>query len=48
VRSEINRRSKCAMAPNTWNTSSPAALDVSSFSSRLIRLMPRELFLGEY
>ena len=29
VRSEINRRSKCAMAPKTWNTSSPAADEVS-------------------
>ena len=25
VRSEIGRRSKCAMAPKTWNTSSPGA-----------------------
>ena len=25
VRSEMSRRSKCAMEPKTWNTSSPAA-----------------------
>jgi hypothetical protein len=31
VRSEVKRRSKWAIAPNTWNTNSPAALDVSSF-----------------
>jgi len=32
VRSGIRRRSKCAMAPKTWNTSSPAA-DVESIRS---------------
>ena len=37
VPSMIRRRSKCAIAPKTWNTSSPAADEVSSFSSRLIR-----------
>ena len=30
-----------AMAPNAWNTSSPAAGDVSIFSSRLSSAMPR-------
>ena len=34
VRSEISRRSKWAMAPNTWKISSPAAEDVSIFSSK--------------
>ena len=34
VRSEISRRSKCAIAPKTWNTSSPAAEEVSRRSSR--------------
>ena len=29
VRSEMSRRSKCAMEPKTWNTSSPAADEVS-------------------
>ena len=37
VRSEISRRSKWAMAPKTWNTSSLAADEVSIRSSRLIR-----------
>jgi hypothetical protein len=41
VRSAMSRRSKCAMAPNTWNTSSPAAEAVSNRSSRLSRAMPR-------
>ena len=43
VRSEMSRRSKCAMEPKTWNTSSPAADEVSRCSSRLIRWMPRAL-----
>ena len=29
MRSEMSRASKCAMAPKTWNTSSPAADEVS-------------------
>ena len=29
VRSEISRRSKCAVEPKSWNTSSPAAEEVS-------------------
>jgi hypothetical protein len=33
VRSAISRRSKCAMAPNTWKISSPAADEVSIFGS---------------
>lgn len=33
VRSPIRRRSKCAIAPKTWNTSSPAADEVSRRSS---------------
>jgi hypothetical protein len=33
VRSEMSRRSKWAMAPKTWKTSSPAADEVSIFSS---------------
>ena len=33
VRSEMSRRSKCAMEPKTWNTSSPAADEVSRRSS---------------
>ena len=43
VRSEMSRRSKCAMAPKTWTTSSPAADEVSRRSSRLTRWMPRVL-----
>ena len=31
----MSRRSKCAMEPKTWNTSSPAADEVSRRSSRL-------------
>jgi hypothetical protein len=34
VRSAIRRRSKFAIAPNTWRISSPAAEEVSIFSSR--------------
>ena len=43
VRSEMSWRSKCAMEPKTWNTSSPAADEVSRRSLRLIRWMPRGL-----
>ena len=41
VRSAISRRSKWAIAPNTWNTSSPAAEPVSIRSSRLRSAIPR-------
>ena len=37
VRSEISRLSKCAIAANTWNASSPVAEVVSMSSSWLIR-----------
>ena len=37
VHSEMSRRSKWAIAPKTWNTSSPAAEIVSMLSSRLTR-----------
>ena len=43
VRSEMSRRSKCAKEPKTWNTSSPAADEVSRRSLRLTRWMPRVL-----
>ena len=43
VRSEMSRPSKWAIAPNTWNTSSPAAEEESRRSSRLTRWMPRAL-----
>ena len=35
VLSAINLLSKCAIAPNTWNTNSPAAEEVSIFSGSL-------------
>lgn len=46
IRSEISRLSKCAMAPKTWKMNSPAAEEVSIFSSRLRRSIcrPRSIF----
>ena len=43
VRSEISRRSKCAIAPKTWNTSSPAAKEVSRRSSTTDQVDPTRL-----
>ena len=47
VRSAISRRSKWAIEPNTWKTSSPAAEMVSTYSSMLIRpSWPEAAYLG--
>ena len=41
MRSDISRLSKCAIAPNTWNTSLPAAevMSISSFKADQIDLL---------
>ena len=43
VHSEMSRRSKWAIVPKTWNTSSPVAEVVSMRSSRLTKWMSRVL-----
>ena len=43
VRSEISRRSKCAIAPKTWNTSSPPVEEVSRRSSTTDQVVPTRL-----
>ena len=47
VRSEMSRCSKWAIAPNTWNTSSPAADEVSRRSSRLTKWTASGLEVGD-
>ena len=46
VRSEMSRCSKWAITPNIWNTSSPAAEEVSRRSSRLTKWTPRASMLA--
>lgn len=46
VRSAIRRRSKCAIDPKTWKTSSPAAELVSIFSSKQFRASGLNLIIA--